>query len=520
MLHAPPPLLSAGTTEIQSLTEHYWETAFSKPDPESTASKVDSQKQAKDLEDFATEYGLSLTVADIFRYPILSDLARVVAHRAAASHEPASFTLVDIKSLDLASQVRFSPDNCHDVLPVTDTQANCIDAALVDSPEGCYYLHTEISPEIGVESLIQCCEKLWNHLDILRTSFIKHDGQYLQVVSKGMPAPVHVHESVEDPMGLARTIFDERIKHPLELGALYCEFQIFHSGNKPTQFGIRVTHAHFDGVSHVLLQNCLSSILNESPLPSVSSMTRYMHFVRSKEDEALAHWRSLLKGSKPLPLFEHPKEEKNRIIMSSETIPSPKKMGGFTQANIFTAACTTALANIYQTDDVVFSRVVSGQMMLPPGLNNVTGPCLNITPMRISVDKPKDLEHTVAAVHQQQVDSMQYEGSTISNIFKHCTEWPEHLRKLTYTVMFDLAEVADMDLGSSGEHGEVAGHNDIQLGLHGPPGPFEKEEGVLLLAMPAKEGWQILVCGNARFVDEKDIERTKNHIISVLATVS
>lgn len=522
MLQTLPPLPCAGTTELHSLFEYYWETAFKKSGPECSASKVASEKQVKDFTDRAKECGLSLSVADIFKYPVLSDLARVVAHRAAASHDPDPFSLVDIKKFDLALQVKFPRNNCHDVLPVTDTQASCIDAALMKSPEGCYYLNAEVPPEVSVDTLVHGCKELWNQLDILRTAFIRNDDRYLQVVSKGMPAPIHVHESVEDPMKLSRTVFDKRIKLALELGAIYCEFQIFHSGKTKTatQLGIRVTHAHFDGVSHVLMQNCLSSLLNELPLPSVSSMARYMHFVQSREDDALEHWRSLLKGSKPLPLFEHPKEEKNRIIMSSQTVPAPKKMGDFTQANVFTAACTTALANMYHTNDVVLSLVVSGQMMLPPGLNNVTGPCLNITPMRISVDEPTNLQHTIAAVHQQRVDSMQYEGSTISNIFKNCTDWPEHLRKLSYTVMFDLAKHSDMDISSDSTHDMTEGHKNIQLSLYGPPGPFEKEEGVLLVGMPAKEGWQILVFGNARFVNEKDIEQTRDHITSVLAMMS
>lgn len=522
MLQELPPLPSVGASELQSLTEHYWETAFSKPTLKSSAPTVYTKQHVKDVSEFANDCGFSLSVADIFKYPVLSDLARVVARRAAASHEPDPFTLVDIRRLDLASDVKFDFDKCQDVLPVTDTQASCIDAALMDSPEGCYYLHTEISSEVRLDDVIRVCEDLWSYLDILRTAFIKNNGQYLQVISRDIPAPIQVRESTEDTMELSKTIFDERIKQPLELGALYCEFQILHSINttKATQLGIRVTHAHFDGISHVLMQNCLSSLLNGASLPRVSSMARYMQFVQSQEGDALAYWRSLLQRSKPLPLFEHPKEKRNRIIMSSQTIPAPKKIAEFTQANLFTAACATALGNIYQTDDVVLSLVVSGQMMLPPGLNNVTGPCLNITPMRIRVDEPTNLEHTVAIVHQQRVDSMQYEGSTISNILKTCTDWPRHLRKLTYTVMFDLAEHADMDIGSVVSQSNAEGDKKVQLSLYGPQGPFEKEEGVLLLAMPAKEGWQVLVCGNARFVDEKEIEQIKNHIISVLGTVS
>ncbi|KAF1347603.1 hypothetical protein BDV97DRAFT_298665 [Delphinella strobiligena] len=471
------------------------------------------------MTDAATEFGLSLSVADIFQYPVLSDMARVVARRVAARREPDPFSLIAIENFSFTSQLKFPLENCQDLFPVTDTQASCINAALMDCPEGCYYLHTDIPSELRLERLISICEELWNHFDILRMVFIKKDNRYLQAVTKGISAPVIVHRFVEDPMALSKQIFRERIKQPLDLGTLYCEFQIFHSGEKPTRLGIRVTHAHFDGVSHMLLQNCLSALLNENQLSRVSSMACYIQYVLSQEDAALAYWRSLLKDSKPLPIFENPKEEKNRIIMSSQTVAAPRKKIDFTQATLFTAACATALADVYQTSDVVLSLVVSGQMMLPPGLNNVTGPCLNIIPMRISVDAPKALEQTVAAVQQQRLDSMPFEGSTVSNILKHCTEWPMHLRKYTYTVMFDLAEVSDMDIGSVPGDSKCEGHRNVQLSLFGPQGPFEKEEGVLLLAMPVKEGWQILVCGNARFVDEKEVEEIRDHIISVLATM-
>ena len=147
--------------------------------------------------------------------------------------------------------------------------------------------------------------------------------------------------------------------------------------------------------------------------------------------------------------------------------------------------------------------------MLLAGLNNVFGPCLNIIPVRIKMDDAKTLEHALTCTQQQRLSGMDFEASTTPNILKTCTDWPAHLRKYTYTVLFQLSETLAIDPDEAGP----------RLDIFGPPGPFESEEGVLILATPGEKTWEITISGNARFCAAKDLADVLDELVAVLQRV-
>ena len=469
----------------------------------------------------ARKQSLVLSVAKILKHPRLSDMAlNMTEGKELAYHEPKPFSLLDseIATQDVLDEIApfldFPTDQVRDIAPTTYTQALCVDAATYSPPQGCFVFHIDIPEHIPLDSIIGFAQMLWNRVDILRTVFAKStSGDLLQIIPGDIPVPLETHKvgqesTLEDA---SAEIFEASLQPALRMGAVYVKFMLVHGIGKARRFGFRVSHGHFDGVSLIPILSCLAATLQGREWPSIPKFVGYIGYVRKQDAKTMDHWKKALKGSKPMAL--EPTGEKSRIITHTKIIESPPSIPDFTSANIFLAACAEALSRLHDTPDVNASLTVSGRTMLPGGLDNVIGPCLNQIPLRVSLPVNRTFEETLTAVKQAQLDTLPAEVATSQSIYKTCAEdWPEHQRKMFYNVQFHNVIFPSIDLLGDG--------TKTPLKVHGPTGVWDHSEEIWVIARPVGHTWHIALSANASNCTPQHLEKVGDTIASILDLAS
>ncbi|KAK1519777.1 tyrocidine synthetase 1 [Colletotrichum costaricense] len=464
--------------------------------------------QAMRIVALAHEHDMRLTVADIFQSPRLSDMAKrvkMVQKKQSAYSEPRPFTLLSDDDLagqelgafireTIAPAVEFPLEDIQDVMPTTATQAMCADAAMYNPAQGCFMVHVDVPERVSLDTIEECCQKVWDHLSILAAVFVTPGERMLQVIPRNSAAPVERHQigDHQDMNGFATEVFHAALQPAMVPGSLYTRFYVLHGVGQSTRWGLRLSHAHFDRTSLTPILDCFAASLQGKALAPMARFSGFIDCVREAENMMLAHWREVLCGSKPLALT--PTGQPAEIVSIKRAIQAPPAFDGFTAANLYVAACVQTLAQLRDTDDVVTTMTVSGRSTLPPALANVVGPTVNMVPLRVRLDAQKTFEGTLQATRQAQLDVLGFETSTVAPLFEACTpaaSWQPDERRSTYILQFQNPEPFTVDLMGDGECCQ-------ELGWFGPDKVWDHSEEVWLIARPdpETETWNLWYSAN------------------------
>ncbi|PQK18077.1 hypothetical protein BB8028_0011g00060 [Beauveria bassiana] len=398
--------------------------------------------------------------------------------------------LSDLRA-QIAPALRIPPEQVRDIAPTTHTQSLCVEAAMHTPPQGCYVFYIDIPQSIELKKMTTFAQKLWDRVDMLRTVFVlrPESSQLLQVVSEQSVVPLELY-AVNDSNKMeseSKRVFEESLKSSLESGAIYVKFMLLHRPDTPTRLAIRLSHAHYDGMSLPPILECLAAELQGKLWPAIPSFVSYISHVCEQSGNTLQYWKKALHGSKPLAL--HPTGNSSQILTRSRVIACPPKQASFTEANVFLAVCAETLARLYDTRDVHFTLTVSGRAMLPANLTNIVGPCLNQVPLRVVLPEEPNFSTTVGLVRKAQLDMLPAEMATLQDIYKACTDWPEGAQKMAYNVHFNDLDSRSIDLLGDGAQ--------VPLLVHGPRGVWEHSEQIWIIASPVEGTWQIALSANA-----------------------
>ncbi|KAL6811929.1 hypothetical protein J3E69DRAFT_377169 [Trichoderma sp. SZMC 28015] len=412
----------------------------------------------------AREQNLSLTVADIFKSPRLSELALLVKEVNADEycHLATPFSLLESDDTQafLKEFVKPALDvdlrAVRDVIPATDFQERSILDALQDPPNRYPHWIFDLPADVDFPKLERACFDLVNHFDILHTVFIRANGRFWQVLlSNFKPTYDHVDADNQDMALFIDSICGEDLKRPRQLGRSFVRFiSVKHASGKH-KLVFRISHAQFDGFSWGLVLQTLSTLYNQQRLLPSSSFAQFISFNERKKRESKSYWASRLHGSLyPAWSFSDSTNDTyataDRLTIK-KTIPmlNTQSMGGFTPAVIFHAACAIALSRQFNQQDVVFGRLVTGRSMLPSHLQNVVGPCMTEVPIRVSVTTNSSLAEVASQLQSQFIEDSSHEAAGMVEIIRNCTEWPQNVTDFGWRTSFQQEEETEFSfLGS------------------------------------------------------------------------
>ncbi|CAI7566436.1 unnamed protein product [Penicillium glandicola] len=377
--------------------------------------------------------GHSLSVADIFQHMRLGDAAKVLkVDQAKENAQPykafSALSNLDVKMF-LSSTVRPKLANpgwpIQDVSSVTDSQALDIRGTIGAPRTSIQYTMLYFDQNIKREQLLRACNDLVKTHDILRTVFIEHESSFLQVVLQDAHAPVVMHQADKDIEQYVTELCTADIESNFELGSPF--LKIFHvqgtDGKHCLVLGL--SHALYDGVSLPRLLQDLETLYAGGKVVDFEPFASYMARVSEGrlQTQAVNYWGNLLKDSTLSILDGASVQPTDKAIFHEKAVEEFQPVQEITTANVLTAAWALVLARRLGKPDVTFGAVTSGRMIDLANVENVMGPCYQLTPVRVKFESQWTAMDLLRFVQKQSAESAAHDFLGFEKISKQCAQW-------------------------------------------------------------------------------------------------
>ncbi|PYI32546.1 putative HC-toxin synthetase, partial [Aspergillus indologenus CBS 114.80] len=267
-----------------------------------------------------------LSVADIFKYPCLSELADVVRARSEAHSEEEKkeeekeeekdeteeegvvpFSLIETDNPEAFIHEVVSPvcnigraDEVVDILPTTDFQALTV-AGVLTSPgaANCAHFLLDGQGPCDVERLRKSCLDLIRALPILRTAYIFDQSRLLQVVKSVYEPDVPIFHTERTLESKTAEIVNHQLFPAPCLGEPFTQMAIIEEAHTTRhRLLLRVSHAEYDAVSINAIWETLRCLYEGSiPPRSPSFASFYYHQQQRITAQTYDYWTDLLAGS-------------------------------------------------------------------------------------------------------------------------------------------------------------------------------------------------------------------------------
>lgn len=386
--------------------------------------------------------GLSLSVADIFRSPMLSELAAIADQKvgknieALATYEP--FSTVDVTApadslKDTLGPLLSTSGVIVDAAPTTDFQAHSVMASLRKSRDLLAYVSIDGDGIPDITRWKESCLELIRQHEALRTAYVFHEEQLLQVVlEEYRPEIVHYETEKTTIDQFTKQLMAQDMHRQPQLGRPFVEFAIVTSvSDLRHRIVLRLSHAEYDGISMSYFMDTLQAIYERQPVAAdYVPFSRYMHhLLRQDKEDSRQYWRSLLQDSimpniatesdvppqRPAKLVHH----STRSVRITQELPS-----GITMSTIIRAAWALVLGHHTDSRDVVFGEVVSGRNTGDPVAEKAAGCCINAVPTRATFEESWTVSEFLSYLQKQQVDRLPHETLGFREILRSCSSMP------------------------------------------------------------------------------------------------
>ena len=421
--------------------------------------------------------GHSLSVADIFQHMRLGDSAKVLkvdqAKESAQPYRPfAALSNLDIKMF-LASTVRPKLANpgwpIQDVSPVTDSQALDVRGTIGALRTSVQYTMLYFDQGINREQLLRACNDLVQTHDILRTVFIEHESSFLQVVLGEAHDPVVMHKADKGIEAYVTLLCTADIESNFELGSPF--LRVFHveGDNGKHCLVLRLSHAQYDGVSLPKLLQDLETLYTGGKVIDFEPFASYMAHVSDGrlQTQAVNYWANLLKDSSLSILDGATVHPTDKAIFHEKAVGNFQPVQEITTANVLTAAWALVLARRLGKPDVTFGTVTSGRTINLANVENVMGPCYQLTPVRVKFESQWTAMDLLRFVQKQSAESAAHDILGFDKISKQCAQWSPEMRSFDSIVHHqDWDDFDDMPFaGSSAKVDILNPHGDAAYPL-------------------------------------------------------
>ncbi|KFY06512.1 hypothetical protein V492_08014 [Pseudogymnoascus sp. VKM F-4246] len=378
--------------------------------------------------------GHSLTVADIFRHMRLGDAAKVMRIGEAPKPKIQPYrrfsTLGNLdQDLFLSTIVRpqLADPRCsiQDVCPVTDSQALDIRGTLQVPRTSMQYTMLYFDSGIDRQKLFGACKELVKTHDILRTVFIEHESAFFQVVLDEFDSPVTTYGVDGDLKQYVANLCKTHIEADFKLGSSFLKLLHVEGNDGQECLIIGLSHAQYDGMSLPRLLQDLETLYTGAKIVDFEPFSSYMTLVSNTRahTSALAYWRNLLNGSALTILPGPSTQPTDKATFQTHPVPTFTPLQDITTATLLSAAWALLLARRLRTADVTFASVTSGRTNDLPNIENVMGPCYQLTPLRVAFSREWTANDLLHFIQNQSADSAAHDYVGFSAIKEKCTQW-------------------------------------------------------------------------------------------------
>lgn len=371
--------------------------------------------------------GVLLTVGSVFAHPTLAAMAAsctLLDPTAAAEPEedPLPFQLIleDVRSqlIEIASaEIGVFPDAIEDIYPCSRLQAGLI--AISTKEPGAYVAETiyRLPRDVDIARFRKSWDTVYASEPILRTRIIHVDGSgFLQVIVRNS-IQWQALRSVEDIRDADRHV-------PKSPGSPLATYTIVGEGTDCQFFVWTAHHAIYDGWSLPALL-CKVESCYYAAQPSVASAAPFSRFIRylSEIDEAESdsYWKTTCEGitASPFPQLPSPDHVVQASKRLKHRISIMRRPGSdITMPTTIRAAWGLLLSIYSSSNDVVWGETTSGREIPVHDIENIIGPTIATSPVRLLLDRQNSIEQYLSEVQKRSSAALSFQFAGLQHIRK------------------------------------------------------------------------------------------------------
>ncbi|KAF2727722.1 amino acid adenylation [Polyplosphaeria fusca] len=371
--------------------------------------------KAMRLTSMARNASIKLIVADIFKNPILCDMAAVASiDRKSAEGDIAPFSLVLAEKTladDAAATCGVPKEAVEDVYPCTPLQEGLME--LATQHEGAYTAQRvfRIRKEINIERFKTAWERLIILHPILRTRIVlsKTSGAVQVVLKEGI--------SWAPELELAQYLASDK-RVAVKYGGPLVRYAL---DSKHRHFMWTIHHALYDGHSVNILMNQLETLYNGEQVdisPGYNCFIKLLTEVDGKECKLF--WKTQLSQSTAssfpsLPSATYQPSLDTEVTRTIEIVRSCDR--GLMLSTILRAAWAIVTGRYMGSEVVAFAATNSGRNAPVQDIEGIVGPTITTVPIQIQINNASTIEHFLSTVQQQSTQMIPFEHAGLQNIY-------------------------------------------------------------------------------------------------------
>ncbi|KAE8333055.1 hypothetical protein BDV39DRAFT_199406 [Aspergillus sergii] len=372
---------------------------------------------AMKLTGLARDVGLQLTVADVFTYPELGDLARIAQENfqeTAAVIPPFSLLRENTSNLRrfAAKMCAVEENQIEDIYPCTPMQEGLI--TLTSHTPGAYVEQFvyELPPGTDHERLKKAWDRVVDVNAILKTRIIQGDSGMVQVVIQG-----DASWTMETDLD---TYLAQDKKVPMDLASRLARLCISGSNKEPGMSFLVVTihHALYDGLSWPLILEQVERAYHGHELEPRPFNSFISYVCQPEMTAASQFWKSQFDGLSA-PSFPPPtaSTSSQHTLSLKHSIPSLSTAGSeFTLTSTIRLAWAKIASQYTESDDVVFGVTLAGRNAPVVGIDRITGPTITTLPLRVQLNGEQTISEALSVIQQQTKAMIPHEQTGLHTI--------------------------------------------------------------------------------------------------------
>ncbi|WZH45883.1 uncharacterized protein QYS62_006951 [Fusarium acuminatum] len=352
------------------------------------------------------EEGFTISVSDIFKSSILSDMASVLINNDehVLSTTPDPFSLLDKPQellQEIGGEVNLSIDDIEDVYPCTHMQQGLIALTAQDSQAYIASYTWPLADSVDVDRFQDAWNATWLNNPILRSRVVQTSHGIFQVVTRtDMP-----WKAVADVAGCSMEI--DINQGPLVRFYLSKE-----------SFRLDIHHSLFDEWSLGLILAQVERAYSGERLEMQPFSPFVRHLLRQTDHSSEEFWRQEFSGlqAENFPSASHLGHTAEKVILEHFLHLDGEVSTKYTLSSILRLAWAIVLWHQTGSHDVVFGATVSGRNANLDGIDRLSGPTLATLPVRIKLATDRPIHESLAQVQDQFINMMSHEQTGLSRI--------------------------------------------------------------------------------------------------------
>ncbi|KAI1809080.1 peptide synthetase [Poronia punctata] len=406
---------------------------------------------------------VSLTVAEIFSHPVLSDMAMVAKN--CVNEGPAvvpAFSLVgpewekEKARAECALLCGVDLGLIEDIYPCTPLQEGLMALSAKISEAYVAQRVVKLADEAAARDLLQAFRVASADCPILRTRIVQvpERGLMQVVVKEDFAHEWTCEQSLDEYLEKDRQA-SMGLGKPLVRYGVICDRA--GPGEGKARFVLTMHHALYDGWSMPLVVDRVNRAyegrLTERPA-SFKHFIKYLGHMDRQDSEN--YWRERLAGAvgeqfPPLP-WQGYQQQADSLL--EHYVHTGKLTTGITMATVIRAAWALLVSRYTASGDVVFGETLTGRNTPIPGVEEIEGPMIATVPVRISVDPDATVSEYLRDVHDLSIAAIPHEHFGLQHIRRLSPDAREACELRTGIVMHPSADAdadADADDGDGNQ---------------------------------------------------------------------